>query len=185
MAFVVEDGTGLPDANSYATDTDMVAYFVDRGVDLTGFSATQIQQALVRATDYMETNFKFVGFKESNDQNLSWPRVVDFDDRDGFPFDRIPQPLVVALYQYALEALYSSLYPGGQLAAPDPSPGSGGAVLSAPVSRTRKKIGDLEKEVWFNVRAGSATGELRPIPAADNLLKRNGLVVSSRELFRA
>jgi hypothetical protein len=185
MAFVVEDGTGLPDANSYATAADMVAHFTDRGVDLAGFSTTQIEQALVRATDYLETNFKFVGFKESKDQGLSWPRYANFDDRDGFNFDPVPDPLVKALYEYALEALYGDLYPSGQLAAPSPAPGTSGTVLSAPVSRTRKKIGEIEKDIWYNVRAGSATGELRPIPKADNLLKRNGLIVSSRELYRA
>lgn len=185
MAFVVEDGTGVSGANSYATDAELTAHFTDRGRDLSGFSQAQIEAALVRATDYLETNFTYVGVRETKDQGLSWPRVVNFPNRDDFDFDRVPDPLKRALYEYTLEALYGELYPSGQLAAPSVSPGTGGAILSAPMKRARTRIGQMEEEVEYNVRAGASTGELRPIPKADNLLRKNGLVVQSREVIRA
>ena len=187
MAFVVEDGTGLPNATSYADEPDFVAYFVDEGRDISDtappFTVVLRQQALVRATRYIEARFSFKGFKQSDDQALAWPRDVGYPDQDGFDFDPVPTKLKEATYMYALEALYGSLWSSGQLRAPSVSPVDGGPVLSAPLRRESKSIGQISKTMEYAVGVGGTSGTFRPIPAADRLL--SSLITMSKELYRA
>lgn len=187
MAFVVEDGTGLPTANSYASEADFVAYFADEGRDISDaggvFTQALREAALVRATRYMETRFNYVGFKRSDDQNLAWPRIVDYPDPDGFEFDDVPIKLQRATFIYALEALYGELYPAGVSGAPSVAPATGGTVLAAPLRRVSKQVGQLNKTVEYAIGTSGYTGVLRPIPAADLMLRR--LVTKCRETVRA
>ena len=54
MALIVEDGSGLSGANSYASTAQADTYASDRGLTAwTGDTATK-EAALIRATDYLE-----------------------------------------------------------------------------------------------------------------------------------
>lgn len=66
MAFIVEDGTGVLNANSYATVQGFKDYFGDRGTDVSAITDPTIQTLLVQATDYIETRWGllFLGRKE-------------------------------------------------------------------------------------------------------------------------
>ena len=58
MALVVEDGSGLSGANSYATAAQADTYASDRGLSAwTGDTATK-EAALIRATDYLEATYR-------------------------------------------------------------------------------------------------------------------------------
>lgn len=66
MAFIVEDGTGIKGATSYATVQFFKDYFADRPDDVTGIADATIQTLLVEATDYIDTRWglRFKGKRE-------------------------------------------------------------------------------------------------------------------------
>lgn len=166
MAFVVEDGTGKPDANSYGAVADADVYFADRGVvDWTGDDSTK-QGALVRATDYIEERFygNFAGQATTDVQALSWPRQYAFN----FGKNEIPATLKKACFEYALRALT-------QVLAPD-------LVLDGGFARvkTEETIGPMtDKFAVPSKGPGSDVMLIVPYPAAD-MLMRPLLVYSDR-----
>jgi len=79
MAFTVEDGTGLSDANSLASIVEFDSYCTDRGIDITGFDQTAKEVALVKGADYLKIVYydSWTGDKLVETQALSFPRVVE------------------------------------------------------------------------------------------------------------
>lgn len=159
MAFTVEDGTGVADANSYAALDFANDYFTERAVaGWTGADDVK-QAALIRATDYIEGRFgqRFIGDKVDAAQSLSWPRT----DAGDYGEDEVPIKLQRATCEYALRALTAAL-------APDPLVDDSGVT----VVTVRKKLGPLEKQLQV---VGSGYPQLiRAYPSADMLL--NGLL---------
>jgi hypothetical protein len=152
MAFIVEDGTGVPDANSYASVEFADAYFNDRGIAAWEGTAEQKQGWLVQATDYADTRFgeRWIGVPAYEDQGLHFP----VKDMTGMPVN-----LLKAIAEYALRAKTGPL-------APDPTvDASGFSVVTA-----RKKVGPIEKEFRVMGADGSKPLLFRPYPAADRLL---------------
>lgn len=81
MAFVVEDGTGLANANSGASVAEADEYFTDRGItDWTGTNDVK-QAALIRATDYIEMRWagrwRYTMEFPDTPQALAFPRLDD------------------------------------------------------------------------------------------------------------
>lgn len=71
MALIVEDGSGVPDANSYRDETDLLAYAAARGVTL-----TDVEVKAIKAMDYIESfREQFQGAKTDPLQSLQWPRA--------------------------------------------------------------------------------------------------------------
>ena len=79
MALVVikEDGTGLPNANSYAVAADGDAYHAGHLYGGPWAAATSDNKgiALVMATRLIDAECDFLGFHKSSVQSLQWPRV--------------------------------------------------------------------------------------------------------------
>ena len=72
---VVEDGTNVPDANSYVTVEELVQYSADRGILLPVDDAEK-EILLIKAMDYLElADNEYVGLRSYPDQLLSWPRT--------------------------------------------------------------------------------------------------------------
>lgn len=156
MAFVVEDGTGLPNANAMCDIAFADEYFSDRGV--TAWAGTNVvkQGALIQATDYLENRFSnlFIGDKKVTTQALSFPRI-------NTGLAEIPVQLTRAVCEYALRSLAAKLLP-------DPEIHASGQGLE----RVRKKVGPIENETRFQYQGpGTVRILLRPYPAADILLK--------------
>lgn len=92
MAITVEDGTGLTDADAFISVADLEAYCDARGKDHSTYSATEKEQAIVRATDYLSESFRWKGFKlkerghSDGEQALAWPRTYVID-RNGYGVD--------------------------------------------------------------------------------------------------
>lgn len=101
MALIVEDGSGVINANSYGSIVDAKAYAVDRGIDL-GTDNSKITAWLIQGTDYLES-FNYVGLENVFGQALSWPRkFVRFDIDTVFPTNQIPTNLVKALFELVI-----------------------------------------------------------------------------------
>ena len=75
MSLIVEDGTGVVGAESYATEAQATAYFSNRGV--AAWTAVENKEAALRkATDYMVQNYRLAwkGCRVDPEQALDWPR---------------------------------------------------------------------------------------------------------------
>lgn len=117
MAFTVEDGSGIVGANAYIDLVGANEYHGDRGHCIwEQFTDTQKEQAVVRATFYIEKRFRqrYRGTKMSSQQSLGWPRVNAIDN-SRYLMQGIPDQLKWACAEYALRAANQ-----GELA-PDPS----------------------------------------------------------------
>lgn len=109
MAFTVETGEIVPNANAYVTLVEANDFHTDRGN--TGWNGTDAvkQAAIIKATDYIEQTYPemWLGELVEVTQPLSWPRsgVENIDE------DVIPERLKQAVCILALEALTTDLNP--------------------------------------------------------------------------
>lgn len=74
MTLIVENGTGVANANSYVTDAEYVAYAMARGLDV-GINAPAREVELIQAMDYLfsiEADFK--GDRTLSTQENIYPR---------------------------------------------------------------------------------------------------------------
>lgn len=73
---VIEDGTGLSNADSYIDVVYADAYFLKRGITQWA-SLTNKESLIIRSMDYIENNYSYKGEKLVSSQSLSFPRVID------------------------------------------------------------------------------------------------------------
>src|SRR5882724_1128998 len=122
MALIIEDGSLVAGAESYVSAGDARAYALKRGITLSADDA-DIEVALVKSMDYLESFANYKGQKVETTQALSWPRqwvIIDtmfltgswFSEWDTwgglvagdfFPSDQIPPHLISAQCQLAIE----------------------------------------------------------------------------------
>ncbi len=158
MTLVLEDGTGITDANAYTDAAAFKVYHKDRG---NSFSAgtSEIEKAIINATDYIDRKFggRFKGVKEFAAENeLEFPRLKLFN-RAGILVTEIPTKLAWATAEYTLRSLTEELF------------------LTPVIDKTGlrrigflEKVGPIVEEVKY---AESTTRELdQPYPVADRLL---------------
>lgn len=82
MTVIVEDGTGLADANSYVSEDEADTYADDRGITAWSDSAADKEAALVRATTTLDATYRnrFSGSRlNGRAQALEWPRLNSYD----------------------------------------------------------------------------------------------------------
>ena len=134
MALVVEDGTGIATAESYATVAAADARHAALGnTAWTGGDAIK-EQALRRATQHMVQAYRtrWRGTRLLRAQALDWPRYGVTADGYDVPSTEVPAEVVAACCDLALRALAGDLNPD----------------LTADTSRVviREKVGPLETE---------------------------------------
>lgn len=102
MALVVEDGTGLPNAEAYVSVADADAYHTAMGnTSWANANMAAKEAALRRATQYLDARYAFAGSPLTEVQALAWPR-----DAATWPV----RSLETATYEAALRALTGALY---------------------------------------------------------------------------
>ena len=109
---IVEDGTGISNANSYVARADADTYFAERAREEWAAATTAARDAaLIRATQFVEHRWstRFVGIRASSGQALSWPRV-EAVNAYGFEESGVPNAVKVATMEAAVEALSASLF---------------------------------------------------------------------------
>lgn len=112
MAITVEDGTGKTDADAFISVAYLESYCDKRGKDYSSYSATEKEQAIVRATDFMSESFRWRGFKlkerghADGEQALAWPRSYVWD-RNGYSVanDEVPTEIEKATAEVAFYEL--------------------------------------------------------------------------------
>jgi hypothetical protein len=108
MALVVEDGTGLANAESYLSVDDATVYHTKFGnAGWTG-EVPVLERALRRATQYLDAEYRYKGCKLNTTQALQWPRDSSTMSCLGltWPVAKLQQ----ACAELALRALSGSLY---------------------------------------------------------------------------
>src|SRR6185369_16665682 len=93
LVLIKEDGTGKPDANTYALAADGDAYH-DGHLYASAWTAATVgnkEKALVFATRLIDSQFQFGGTKAHSDQALQWPREgCHYPDADGWAGGTVP-----------------------------------------------------------------------------------------------
>ena len=103
MALVLEDGTGKPDAESFASAADYVAYAAKFGLTVPAAEAEQEANLRNAALQMQTMNWK--GCRAHSDQALSWPR------KGAEVYGEIlPSNLIPARIQYGQMALAAEIY---------------------------------------------------------------------------
>lgn len=134
---VIEDGSGVPNANSYVTVAEYRAYAVPRGVTLP-VSDTEVETQLILAMDYLEIQ-PWAGTPTYSDQSLAWPRDDLYIGGVLIADDVIPGKIKFAQMQLAIQVN------AGVDLMPTVVGGASGAI-------TREKVGPLETEyATYNV----------------------------------
>ncbi len=155
---IVEDGSGLANAESYVSVSDCAAYATARDLAFATTPAEKAEAALRRATAYIDNTYRtrFPGQrKKFRLQALEWPRV-GVVDMNGFPVtsDEVPVEVVRATCEAAVRELAS---PGSLN--PDVTPGK---------VKKRAKVGEIEVE--YAVGAGGAASQQPISPVIDGVL---------------
>lgn len=171
MTFTVQDDTGgVAGANAYITVDFFKTYHADRGNAYTAVDDA-IQQAIIKATQYLDGRFRFRGLKLlGRYQTTEWPRSSALDADDQVVFG-IPLEVQNATAEYALRALTGTLNP-------DPERDASGAAVAA----KSETVGPISESTTF---VGGAAFTLPKYPVADQMLRRAGLTLSGNDVLRA
>ena len=97
MTIIVEDGSGVPNANSYGDVAGLTAYAAARGVTIVG----DPEVLLIKSMDVIEGE-SFRGYKSNSEQALSFPRYGITIDGVVFDSDEIPKQLVEGQYELCI-----------------------------------------------------------------------------------
>jgi hypothetical protein len=172
MAFLVEDGTGLAAANSYLSVVNFKTFHNDRGSDFSAFGNSEIEKGLVKATDYIDRRYLYVGGRvNTRDQALEWPRSNGSDpDGNLIASDSLPFEITESCAELALRALNGILMPDIGF---DPT---GGYVTEA-----TDVVGSVRHTVKYSTLQGRSNFPSYPSP--ESLLRR--VARFERQLVRA
>jgi len=104
-SFVVEDGTGLTNANSYVSVQEASDYLISNNYSYPTWDDLDTgdkQKLLSWASRYLDQRARWNGTKTVEDSGLRWPRT-DVYDRDGILIepDEIPEQLKEATNEMA------------------------------------------------------------------------------------
>ena len=159
MALIVEDGTGLATAESYASVAFADAYHTAYGnpADWSGASTADKEIGLRIATQYLDARYNgcWLGLRSNKLQALDWPRrnVVD---PDGFVLDDDDLPLEL---EQATAILALKHVQGTELL-PDQQ-------TSGDIKREAVKVGTIEEDITY-FGAGS---QLKTFPLVEKMLR--------------
>ncbi|ATS92224.1 hypothetical protein P9A53_gp24 [Xanthomonas phage vB_Xar_IVIA-DoCa6] len=165
MAFNQQDNDGTIDgANAYTDPATVRAYWLDRGVDLSAKTDSELQVAIVLATTYLDARYSWTGYQLRRLQGTQWPRggVTSF-------LRGLPPALTTAVCMVANRAL------SGKPLMPDPTTDPSGQA----VTQTTKKVGPIEVSKTFAESSSSNPAATVPqFPEVTMTLQQAGLILS-------
>ena len=173
ITLVKEDGTGLANANAYASAADGDAYHAGHlyATAWTGATDDQKAAALVMATRLIDGQYQFNGLRSQSGQALQWPRVNCPDP------DKAPIPVLTSLLLYDPFVPFSIV----PLAVVQATCEQARELLVA--DRTAAPVGEGLK--YYN-QSGTQTGydktDRRPVisPVAQALLDKFGSLIAGK-----
>jgi hypothetical protein len=161
---VQNDQGNVITANSYVDVATFKSYHADRGNSYDSPSDDLIGQALIKATDYLDARFPYVGMKITGaTQTTEWPRFRAYDQDDRI-INGIHQAVKEATCEYAWRALTATLNP-------DP-------MLSPTGLRIQSQSQTFDVMSKSTTYATELPFDMPEYPAADAKLRRAGLIRS-------
>ena len=159
MPLVKQDDTGeVVGANSYVDATEFGTYHGDRCTDVSIYGTSQIDPALVKARDYLDTRWLHLGSRKAEDQTTVYPRLG---------VDTVPTAVKEAQIEYALIELQTPpLWP-------TPTRDATGVA----VKMKREKVDVIEEETEYTTGA-ALTDPVYPVPDA-KLARADPAVIST------
>ena len=154
MSLIVEDGSGMANAESYISVANADTYHSNLGNTAWASLTTTVKEQLLRkATNYMVQVYRqsWAGYRKNDTQALDFPRIAvplwDTGVYSYYPDDEVPKEVKDACCEFALKA--------------------NSATLAPDVDRLtkREKLGSLEVE--YDTTRGLPYTQYR---AMDNLL---------------
>lgn len=103
MALIIEDGSIVPNANSYVTAAEYMAWADNRfgvGRSTAPKCDDEVEPSILRAMDYFEGQ-NFIGTKKQSDQPLQWPRDGVYIDGFYQSNSSIPKEVKLSIYELA------------------------------------------------------------------------------------
>lgn len=174
MAFVVEDGTGISNANAYISVAFYRAYFLDRGRDVSAQTDQQVQGYIVRATDYVEQRFgqRYKGTRKTLTQALGLPRTGIIVDGVTISPDAVPAMFQMGVAEYAFRASkYAELSPDKPVAFDREATNGDTIAATGAVVGKSERVGPIEESTQYaDPTAASNAWAIPAYPAADALI---------------
>lgn len=133
---IIEDGTGKADAQAYVNLTYVNQYFTDRQSSAWTGSDEVKEAAILKATAFLDGNYKYRGTILKSSQALRFPRTSIKDELDN-DITGVPEAIKKASAELAVRALTINL-------APDSVPTEG-----RPVTMVSKAVGSIKKTVVY------------------------------------
>lgn len=172
MALIVEDGTGLPNANSFVTVADVTEYiakYTVSGVNTVwdALDTAGKERHIQLATQHLVIKYdgRWKGTISTNTQALPWPRAGACDGENLLiDNNKVPQEVKDASAELVLRILSS-----GELL-PDST------VATAAIQSTAVRVGPIAKTVVYASGGASQTTYYRKVA----FLLRNLLVAGGR-----
>lgn len=173
MALIVQNDSGtVVDANAYITVVEFKAYHDARGNSYGAVDDPTLEKKIILATDYLDERFTFVGEPQhARAQTTAWPRIGAVDRFRNLVVG-VPREVKEATAEYALRALTADLNP-------DPVRDETGATIAS----KSETVGEVSESVSY-VEGSAVTAAMPKYPAADQKLRRAGLVVSGGVMVR-
>ncbi|QQP96544.1 DnaT-like ssDNA-binding protein [Lysobacter enzymogenes] len=107
MTIVIEDGSGLPNAEAYISVADADAYFLARGnTAWASLSEERKEQVLRDGADYMTAVYgsRWKGVRKTAEQALDWPRTGVVVNGFAVADNIVPEPVRRANAELAVRA---------------------------------------------------------------------------------
>lgn len=144
ITLVVEDGTGLPNANSYCDLDFAIEYCTMKGyADWLKLSDDEQKVFIIRGTEFVDNFYNWKGIRHRQSQSMAFPRDEIYDD-DKYPVNGIPEKLKKA----CIEAAFLNAT-------------SGTSTLFSTKDENggikKQKVDTLEVEYFGNQKSGSAS----------------------------
>lgn len=162
MTLTVEDGTGLPSANSYISVADADAYFAERGnAAWAALDNAAKEVALIQGTEFIDLRWgqKLKGGQVSTEQALAFPRSGVYSAQGAlYSADSVPRRVALACCEYALQSTAGALY------------GTPAAPSSGEVKKKKVQVGPVVTETEYFDGATGSVGMLS-VPKADAYMK--------------
>lgn len=81
MTIVVEDGTGLANADSYVSvaEADLLMSATSYNADWAALTTGEKEDLLKAATRYLDASYRWYGKAKTNTQALGWPRTKNYN----------------------------------------------------------------------------------------------------------
>ena len=102
MALIVEDGSGVVNANSYVSRADYIAYAATLGVTIADDAAADVE--LIKAAEYIDahkSNMK--GYQVNKSQDMAFPRYNVFIDGWHWSSNELPRNLILCQMRFAMD----------------------------------------------------------------------------------